>query len=181
MEKLKLSYQIKPEEWLEGYDLYYKKFRQKSTVIRATLFLIPLALFFQQVFIDPNFVIGWVCIAVCIAAIFCIFANRRMERRVSEHALEGMKDDKYQLTLFDDKLTVETLIPENQESQQKAAPTVIEFSEKSYSAVETENIFAVMTKEVCITVPKENLSKYDIETLRDVLKAIPDERRNKRQ
>lgn len=175
MEKLKLTYKIAPEEWLEGYDIYFAKFRKKSMIFRAAIFVIPLLLFIQQIWLDPKFVMGWVCIAVCIGAIFCIFANAKMERRMSERALDEIKDDSYELSLCDDRLVVETVIPEAEDAEegQKIAPTVIEFSDKTYSAVETEKVFAAVTKAVCTVIPKAGLSVYDTETLRDALKAAP--------
>lgn len=182
MEKLKLTYQIKAEELMEGYDLYYKAFRQKFTYIKAAIFLIPLLLFLQQVWMDPYYTLGWVCIIICIGAIYCILAMPKLERRNTERALSAIKDDSYQLVLTDENLSVSTIIPEEDEKYldvnsdgtlrplPEIRPTVVGFKEKSYRCVETEKIFSVMTKEVSLVIPKNNLSVYEKETLRDSLK-----------
>ena len=163
MEKLKLSCRISPDEWLEGYDLYYKKFRQKFTYIRAALFIIPMLLFLQQVWLQPSFIMGWVCIAVCVAAVVCIFLNPKNERNAAAHALEGLVDKSFEVALSDDRITVSEVVPEGGEQKPPAAVVV-------FSAEETERVFAVMSKSGFIAVPKGGLSKYDLEALRDGVK-----------
>ena len=180
MEKLKLVYGIKQEEWLECYDLFYSLYRKKWTYIKAGIFVIPLALFIFDVIAQPSFTMGWVCIVVCLGAIAAILATPKLDRRNTEHALEALKDDRYQFTLFDDRIEIGTVLPENEENyldrdadgnpipEPEIRPVVIKLSEKSFQVIETENIFALITKEMSYAVPKAGLSVYELETLRDL-------------
>ena len=167
MEKLNLVYSIKKDDWLEGYDLGYKLFRKKFTVLKAAIFLIPIALFIDSLVRDPYFTVGYVCIAVCLGAMFCIFATPKMQRRTSEHALDELEGDTYNLKVFDDKLTVETVLPEG---ETPPPPTVISLDDKSLRAVETENIIGVFTKEISLVLPKSAMNQNDLDILRKTLK-----------
>ena len=182
MEKLKLTYSIKKEEWLEGYDLSYSLFRKKFTYIKAAVFLIPLLLFIEQLFRDPHFKMGYVCVAVCIGAIVCIFATPKMERRTAERALDSLSGDIYCLTLYEDRLKIETIIPEGEEKYldrdengepiplPKIEPTVIPLSDKSLRATETDSIIGVFTKAISCVIPKSGLNDNDLDVLKTALK-----------
>lgn len=181
MEKIKLLYPIKPEEWLEGYDLYQKMYRRKFTYIKACAFLIPLILFLQQIWIDPYFTVGYICIAVCVGAIVCIFLTPGIERKTTERALEAIKDDNYVLTLFDDRIEISTVLPESDEKflepdesgakkpLPEIAPTVILLSEKNLRAVETEKIIGVFTSKTSAVIPKSALNDRDVSVLKTAL------------
>lgn len=170
MEKLKLVYSVKPEEWLEGYDLYYKLYRRKGTYLKAALFVAALVLFAQQVWLDPFFTMGWICAAVCVGAIVCIvFLNPKMERKTTERALEMINGDKYELLLTEDKLTVSTVVPEGEEAPADVRPTVIDIRDKSVKIIETEKIIGLFSKEMSAVVPKSELNDYDIQTLKETV------------
>ena len=178
MEKLKLNYAVKAEEWLEGYDLYYKLYRKKVTYFKAVLFLIPLLLFADQVWRDPYYTLGWICIIVCIGAIACIFATPKLERRNSEHALSAIRDDRYELTLTDTDITISTIIPEsdaeyldydkegNPIPQPEIKPTVIKLGEKGLRLEETANTYTILSKEINLVVPKSAMSAEEAEILK---------------
>ena len=181
MEKLKLVYSVKAEEWLEGYDIYYKTFRRKFTYIKAAIFLIPLLLFAQQIILEPTYTMGWVCIVICIAAIACIFAMPGVERKNTERALGAIKDDKYELILTDDKLTVSTILPDNEADYlendadgnvipaPEIKPTVVDLKEKGLQLVETEKIIGVFTKSLSLAIPKSELNVHDKTVLRETI------------
>lgn len=181
MEKLRLNYAVSASEWLEGYDLYYKLYRKKFTYIKAALFLIPLLLFLQQVWIDPYYTMGWICIIVCVGAIACIMATPKLERRNSEHALEALKDDRYELTLTDTQLSVRTIISETDEQyldydkdgnpipQPEIKPTVIDLAEKGLKLVETESTYAIVSKAINLVVPKSAVNADEAEVLKSAI------------
>ena len=182
MEKLNLNYAVKAEEWLEGYDLYYKLYRKRTTYFKAALFLIPLLLFIEQVIRDPYYTMGWICIIVCIGAIACIFATPKLERRNSERALTAISDDRYVLTLTDTDLTVRTIIPESDEQyldvdkdgntipQPEIPPTVVKLGEKGLKLAETENTYTILSREMNLVVPKSVMSAEETEILKSAFK-----------
>lgn len=182
MEKLSITYKISKEAFMEGYDVFYRQKKAKSTYIKAALFAAALLLFIQQVWMDPYFTMGWVCIVICIGAILCILATPKMDRQNYERALKGLEGDTYRLSIENRKISVETVILDNDDKcldadsegnllpHPEIKPTVIDMDDKSYRTVETDKIFVVMTKDYSLVIPKEPLSIYDTEALRDGLK-----------
>ena len=181
MENLKISYQISPEEYLEGYDIFYRKKKRKFTFIKAGLFAIALLLFIQQVYIDPYYTIGWICIAICAGAIAAIFGTPKIERRNYEQAIKALTADTYELNVTKESLTVSTVLPDDSEyleEDEKGSlkphpeipPTVMDLTDKSFKAYESEGVICAMDRDLSMTVPKSKLSKYDLEALRELLK-----------
>ena len=185
MEKIKLIYSLTADERMESYDLYRRLYKRKFTIIKAALFLIPLILFIQQIWIDPYYTLGYLCAAVCVGAIACILMTPKMERNSVERTAKVLKDDKYEMSVSEDGkiMTVSTVLPESDEKfldvdkdgnnipEPKIPPTKVDLSEKGVKCVETEKVFSVMSKEICLAIPKGGLSVYEIETLRDCLRA----------
>ena len=179
MEKLKLVYSVKLEEWLEGYDIYQKLYRRKFTYIKAAIFLIPLLLFIESLFHQPDYVMGWICIAVCLGAIVCIFATPRLERKNTERALGAIKDDRYELILTEDKITVTTIIPESESEYldkdsdgnaipaPEIKPTVIDLKDNALKVIETDHVIGFFRKDLSLSVPKSELNEHDLTVIRE--------------
>lgn len=178
---MKLTYQLTPEEWLSGYDLHEKLFKRKYIIIKAAMFLIPLLLFVWQLWLDPYYTMGWFCLAICIAAVTIILISPRMERKACERALSALKDDRYVLEIEDSKLTLSTILPENDDCLDRdenggaiplpeIKPTVIDLNENGVKAIEAEKIIGVFSKDFSAVIPKGPLSVYELEDLRKILK-----------
>ncbi len=167
MENTVFRYAFSKEDWLEGYGVAYKLYKRKFTYIKAALFVIPLILFIQGVIVDPNYTMGYICIAVCAAAVLCILATPKLERRSYEHAAEYLEGDSYELSVEGSRLVLTTVSAPDSEIPKQ--PTVVELSDRSFKGVETENIFGAFTKAASIVVPKKSLSADEQEALRSVL------------
>lgn len=178
---MKLTYNIEKEEWLEGYDLQWRLFRRKFTYIKAGIFAVPLLLFMQQLWIDPYYTMGWFCLAVCIAAIAAILATPKMERKGYERALDALKDDSYVLEIEGDKLSISTVLPENDSDLEKDEngeviplpeinPSVIDLKDKNVKTVEGEKMIGVFSTNFSAVIPKRPLSMYELGDLKSALK-----------
>lgn len=178
---MRLTYNIEKEEWLEGYDLQWRMFRRKFTYIKAAIFVVPALLFVQQLWIDPNYTMGWFCLAICIAVITTIFATPKLERKTYERALEAIKNDAYVLEIEGDKLSVTTILPENDPDLEKdengeviplpeIKPSVIDLKERNVKTVEGEKIIGVFSNEFSAVIPKRPLSMYEIGDLKSALR-----------
>lgn len=166
MQKISLTYSLASENYLEASDIQYNLFRKKTTYIKAAVFAIPLLLFIQQIFLDPYYIIGWLCIAICIAAVAAILNSPKLEKANAQHAAYILKDRQLHLEIDDSKLILSKIIPEGSEARICA----VDLQEKGVKTLETEKIIGVFTKNESVVVPKEKLSVYEIEALRDVLK-----------
>ncbi|MBQ8623276.1 MAG: hypothetical protein IJ424_02725 [Oscillospiraceae bacterium] len=179
--KLNLEYKITKEDWLSGYDLYFNLFTKKTTYIKAAIFVVPLILFIEQVIRDPKFTVGWVCIAACVMMIVSAFISNKLERKNIANALDAIKDDIYILNLFDDRLTVKTIVnesPENLEYDEngelKPLPeipeSVCEFSEKTLKVYETEKIIGLFSRRGSFFIPKAGLDENELNVVTSTLK-----------
>ncbi len=179
--KLKLEYKIDKEDWLLGFDLYYKLFKRNTAYIRAIIFAIPLVLFIEQVIKDPTFTVGWVCIGVCCAMIAIALLGKKTERKNMATAVEAIQNDRYILSLFDDRLTVKTEICEDpanleydENGEVKPLPeipeSVCEFDDKILKVYETERLVALFSRRASFFVPKKEIEPNDLEVLVNSLK-----------
>lgn len=189
---LKVKYGIDKNEWLEGWEIYYKTYKQKSVYIRAAVFLIPLALFVEQVVRDPSYGVGWVCVGICIACIAALFFSKHTEKKNYINALEALKDDEYILTVDGSTLTLETVLPEsdkeflepdeegNLKEYPAIEPTVCDLSDNSLKCFETENIIGLFSEKLGCVIPKAKINEDELNELKTSLKSILQERYSER-
>ncbi len=179
--RLSLEYKISKEEWLSGYDLYYNLFKKKTTYLKAAIFVIPLILFIEQVIRDPSFTVGWVCIGICVAMIGSALFTGKLERKNMATALDAIKDDSYVLNLYEDRLTVKTIVnesPENLEYDEngelKPLPeipeSVCELTDKTLKVYETKDLVALFSRKGSFFVPKSAINESDLDILTSCLK-----------
>lgn len=189
---LKLHYSIDKNEWLEGWNIYFKTFKQKWVYIRAAIFLVPLALFVEQVVRDPSYGVGWVSIGICIACISALFFSRNTEKKNYINALEALKDDEYILTVDGATLTLETILPEsdkeflepdeegNLKEYPAIEPTVCDLTDKTLKCFETQNIIGLFSEKFGCVIPKAKIDENELCELKASLKNILQERYSER-
>ncbi len=180
--KLNIEYKLSKENWLKGYDLYYSLFKKRSTYVKAAIFVVPLLLFVQQVFIDPSYTLGWVCIVVCAAMIAATLITPKLERKNTANALDAISDDVYTLELYDDKFVVTTKVVEkieNLELDENGEPkplpeipaSVCELDEKSLKCYETADVLGLFSHKGSFFIPKSELDDESLNILKDSLKS----------
>ncbi len=167
--KLNLSYKISKDDWMKGYDLYFKMFKRRSMIIKAGIFAVTSLLFIDQIVKDPSNTTGWLCFIVCIAMVAMILMNSRIERKNMMRALDGIVDDTYVFDLFDDSFTVKTIVSEKEENLEydeegnivplpDIEPSVCYFNDRGLRCIETSDIYAVFSYRGCFFIPKAELS-----------------------
>ncbi|MCD7785425.1 MAG: hypothetical protein LUH18_07610 [Oscillospiraceae bacterium] len=173
-----IEYGFHQESWLEGYDAYYKLYRRRRTIIFVVLFLILGMLFVQQVVINPSYGVGWMCLAICFAVAVVYALSPWYERKNVIKALPAIENDRYVLKIYPKKITVRTIIPEedsqylepdesgNLKPYPEIPETVIDLSDKTLKTAETDKMFAVFTKYTQSIIPKEDLREEELEKLR---------------
>ncbi len=178
-----IEYGFHQESWLEGYDMYYKLYRRKRTILFVVLFLVLGLLFVQQVVMDPTYGVGWMCLAICFAVAVVYALSPWYERKNVIKALPAIENDRYVLKIYPEKITIRTIISEDdsqylepdESGNLKPYPTipetVIDLSDKTLKTAETEKMFAVFTKYTQSIIPKEDLSEEELERLRKISRA----------
>lgn len=180
--KLNLQYKISKDDWMKGYDLYFKMFKKRSTIAKAGIFAATALLFVDQIIKDPASSTGWLCFIVSIAMVVMIFVNTRVERKNMLRALEGIDGDSYVFELYDDRFTVKTVVCEKEENLEYDAegnpiplpeiePSVCYFNDRGIRCIETSDVYAVFSYKGSFFVPKNELSDSDNSALKDTFKA----------
>lgn len=185
--KLRTEYKISKEEWLKGYDIYASMFKKKSAYLRAAIFVVPLALFIEQIIRDSSYTMGWICIVICVAMITAALLTPIIERKQTAQALDAIADDTYVLELYDDRFTVSTKICEDEKNLEydengevrplpEIPASVCELSEKSLRGCETADIIALFSNKGSFFIPKSALDSESLETFKTSLISALDKR-----
>lgn len=180
-EKYNFEFSHNSEYWLDGYKEYFKIFRKKKTVIISIAFGVLSLLFLQQVIIDSTYGLGWVCLAISAAMLLMTVLTPVFERKNIEiNALKVIKDDRYIFRIFDDKYSVETILPKsdgefldtddngNKIELPKIEPTITPLSEDSLKVIEKEGYFGFFSKVSYCVIPKADLKEEDIKALNEL-------------
>ncbi len=174
-----IEYGFEQESWLEGYDMYYKLYRKRRTIIFAVIFLVLALLFVQQVAVDPTYGVGWMCLVICVAIAVVYLISPVIEKKNVKNALPAIENDRYVVRIYPEKVTVKTILPEDDEKylepdetgELKPYPeipeTVIDLSDKTLKTAETDKMFAIYTKYTQCIITKKDLSEDEIEKLRE--------------
>ncbi len=173
-----IEYGFNQESWLQGYDMYYKLYRRKRTILFVVLFLVLGLLFVQQVVMDPSYGVGWMCLAICLAVAVVYALSPWYERKNVIKALPAIENDRYILKIYLEKITIRTILPEddsqylepdesgNLKPYPEIPETVIDLSDKTLKTAETDKMFAVYTKYTQSIIPKSDLSEEELCVLR---------------
>lgn len=184
-EKYNFEFSHNSEYWLDGYSEYVKLFRRKKTIILTSAFGVLSLLFLQQVIMDSSYGMGWVCFAISVSMMLITLLSPVMEKKnIDRNALDVIKDDRYIFRIYDDKYSVETILPEsdkeyletdkegNEISYPDIPPTVTPLSEKSLKVIEKEGYFGFFSKISYCVIPKADLSGEDIKALKELADKI---------
>ncbi len=174
-----IEYGFEQESWLEGYDMYYKLYRKRRTIIFAVIFLVLALLFVQQVAVDPTYGVGWMCLVICVAIAVVYLISPVIEKKNVKNALPAIENDRYVVRIYPEKVTVKTILPADDEKylepdetgELKPYPeipeTVIDLSDKTLKTAETDKMFAIYTKYTQCIITKKDLSEDEIKMLRE--------------
>ncbi len=164
---MKLSYNLTKEEYLKGWDLYYKKYKKLNDYIKAAVFALLSVFFIQQVYLDPTYGIGWAGIAVCwLYVVYILVFTKRMVRKRYELAVSELIKDSY--TVSDEnpdgvEITVtlpmaEELSTEADENVESLKPKEIvnlyPYGSKDVTLIDSEDILWLTNKAASQVIPK---------------------------
>lgn len=153
-EKYTLEFNGDRECWLAGYREYVKMFSKKRIIIDCALFGILSLLFIQQIVIQPDYGVGWICLAISVFMIAMSFITPVRQIKSVEATLDDIDGRKYIFKIYDDKYSVG-------EIQQKTETSITFLSEKSLRACDREKYLGLYSKNSFCIIPKAFLSEAD--------------------
>lgn len=184
-EKYSFEFSHSSEYWLDGYKEYVRIFRRKKTIILSIAFGVLSLLFLQQVVIDSSYGLGWMCLAISVSMMLMTLLSPVFERKnIGRDALSVIKDDRYIFRIFDDKYSVETILPNsdneyldtdddgNKIPLPEISPTITPLSEKSLKVLEKDGYFGFFSKISYCVIPKADLKDEDIKILKELADKI---------
>lgn len=172
--KLTLAYNIKNTEEEEAFITFQKRFVVKSSILKTVAFGILAIMFIYQIIKAPDNFASWLCFVVCIAVIFIVWYNPVKIRKTLIESLKPLEDDRYIFKLYENKFSIETVIPQEEidqaikdgEEPEKIPPRVVSFSDTGLSVLEKENMFVIFLKKESIYVlPKRCMTESEIKEL----------------
>ena len=171
---LSVAYNIKNTEEEEAFITFQKKYILKSNILKTVAFGILALLFIYQIVNAPDNFASWLCFVVCLAVIFIVWYNPIKIRKTLMQSLKPLEDDKYIFKLYENKFSIETVIPQEEideaikegEEPVKIPPKVVDFSDTGLSVLEKENMFVIFLKKESIYVlPKRCMTESEIKQL----------------
>ena len=171
---LSVAYDIKNTEEEEAFVTFQKKYILKSNILKTVAFGILALLFIYQIINAPDNFASWLCFVVCLAVIFIVWYNPIKIRKTLMQSLKPLEDDRYIFKLYENKFTIETVIPQEEideaikegEEPVKIPPKVVDFSDTGLSVLEKENMFVIFLKKESIYVlPKRCMTENEIKQL----------------
>ncbi len=171
---LSIAYDIKNTEEEEAFVTFQKKYILKSNILKTVAFGILALLFIYQIINAPDNFASWLCFVVCFAVIFIVWYNPIKIRKTLMQSLKPLEDDRYIFKLYENKFTIETVIPQEEideaikegEEPVKIPPKVVDFSDTGLSVLEKENMFVIFLKKESIYVlPKRCMTEKEIKQL----------------
>lgn len=182
MEKTSFEFSFDKDVWLKGYEIYNRLYRKRKKIIYTAVFGVLALLFLQQIIMNPSYGVGWVCMAISLGVVAAVWLNPLFERKKIEPALDALKDDKYSVSIYDNKYTVKTILPESDNEflevdengeripLEPIPETSVSFEDKDFKAVITDELIGMFTANTQCIIPKKCLDEEKIKLIEDLLK-----------
>ena len=162
---MKLSYNLTKEEYLKGWDLYYKRYKKINEYIKAIVFALISILFIQQIYLDPTYGIGWAGTIVCWLYVVYIFIfTKPVAKKRYELALDELVKDELVISGENSEgLEITTVIAEEvstadesnvENSEQRSISHLYPYDSKDSALIEKEDILWITAKEASQVIPK---------------------------
>ncbi len=164
-EKYTLEFTGDRECWLAGYREYVKSISKKRIIIDCVIFGILSLLFIQQIVIQPDYGVGWICLAISVFMIVMSFITPIRQIKSVEATLDDIDGRKYIFKIYDDKYSVEGI-------ENSAEADVTSLTEKSLKAFNREKYYGLYSKNTFCVIPKACLSEADSRAVLELIEKI---------
>lgn len=177
-----LEYSVSNDEENLAFKEFQKKFVLKNNIIKTVIFGIIMALFIQQVYLEPSYTMGWIAIAVILAILFTVWYNPVKIRKTLMKSLKEIENDIYAFDLYEDHFSISTIyceaqnevtsLSEFEENQEENEPLEIKprevfFNQISVDVTEIKEMFIIfLKKETFYILPKRVVSTAHAEIIR---------------
>lgn len=192
------EYESRPEEVLDGYGIYQKRYVFKSLALKLILVLIALASSVMMIITSSgNDIMPIFCLLICISIGIWFISQPITNKKNLRRALEIADDTKYQAEFFTDRIIISDISspdnkkeekPENgfsdneapeekkedqEEKPEKPPATIIHLDSHIVDLLDKSDIFIlIVNKSYVFIIPKRGFTEDDIQRIREKLSVI---------
>ena len=169
-----------------AFKVFQKKYVYPRNWIMTAVFAGVAVYYIYSASKDMENMLYWLLAAVCLALIASLWYNPHKLRKNLIKSVENISDDLYRIEIFDDRMTVEMIMPETESDSEKEEKTddegidteffaqeenqnektVINFG-SNVAVIEKQDFFLVyILKSVFYIIPKNAFSDDENETMR---------------
>ncbi|MBO5447814.1 MAG: hypothetical protein J5994_00670 [Ruminococcus sp.] len=168
---LSFQYDVKNEEEEKAFLTFQKKYVYKHNWKVTAAFSVVAVLFLVSIIRNPSGYLNWVLMFICLFMIFATWFNTVRIRKYLVSALKNLEDDKYIFTLYDDRFRIETVIDEEESSDEDMTPIkprIVKFEDISLNVIENSEMFIIiLKKETIYVLSKRVISEENQKILRE--------------
>lgn len=168
---LSFQYDVKNEEEEKAFLTFQKKYVYKHNWKVTAAFSVVAVLFLVSIIRNPSGYLNWVLMFICLFMIFATWFNTVRIRKYLVSALKNLEDDKYIFTLYDDRFRIETVIDEEESSDEDITPIkprIVKFEDISLNVIENSEMFIIiLKKETIYVLSKRVISEENQKILRE--------------
>lgn len=171
-----IEYNVRNNEENDAFYAFQKRFVFKQNVIKTVVFALVALIFVVRIVFEPTSALFWAGLAVCLAAIAIFWYNPVRIRKTLVQSLKPLENDRYIFKLYDEKFTIETILPEEDAKDENGEDVVIPprevlFSDIGLKVLEKKSMFVLFLKKESIYVlPKRCMEEYQVNIIRNTFK-----------
>lgn len=165
------EYKVSVDESAFAIDRFFSRFMIKTNVLYTVIFGILSVLYLIMAIKNPSKVLYYALLAACLAVIAGLWIKPSSRKKQYLAALEAVKDDLYICDVWEKKIKIQTVIPEEEQTEDRIKnplPRIIDFTKDFVQAEEYEKLFLMFVqKETTFIFPKEAIGKDVSDKLRE--------------
>lgn len=167
------EFNVKNEEEDKAFLFFQKKYVYKKNWIKTAGFGILAVGFAISAYRDPSMAVNYMLMGVSLAAIAAIWYNTKKVRQSLMEALKMLEDDRYIFSLYEDCFVIETIISEEEKSEEgfvPIKPNIEKLSDENLDITEHDDMFVIIVKkETIFVLPKRCMNEEQIKMLSEKL------------
>ncbi len=185
------NYDSRPEEILEGYKIYQKKYVYKSLIWKILIVLVATASSVMMIMTsNGNEVMPVFCLTLCVFIGVWFISQPITNKKKLKSGLDSLEGTPYKAEFYTDKIIISDMSPveektenpesaENEESEEiseedkKPPASVIHLDSPIVNLIDKSDMFIlVINKSYVFIIPKRGFSEEDTEKIKEKLSNI---------
>ncbi len=167
---LKGKYNIPLDMFEKAFVTFQKKFVYPKNIIATIIFIAVAVIYGYGAFRNSDPMYAMLAV-VCLVLIFSVWINPLKVRSKLMKSIAEIKDDFYNFELYDNKVSIGSIVMNENGEEEYVPPAVIDIQSKVVQAVETKDYTIIYIKNhVFYVIPKKDFDFSEQKIIADTLK-----------